>query len=117
MQQKLECHLQEIQHLQGLLNEERVLSLDDLRLNDRDATELKAFSVLSRVALYKACEIVRLCEAVDGEGRKAVERLRNKLMELTMDDHNVLPHEQTKVRKTALEPKDHSPLLPRFDNI
>lgn len=68
-----------------------------------------------RIALYEACEIVRLCEDSGSAERKAVERIRNKLLEFTQAEHNLLPHETPDEKKSSIERKKMPPLLPRYD--
>lgn len=70
-----------------------------------------------RMALYELCEIFRLCEGMGTESRKMMELFRNRMLEETRSEHNLLPHETPDKTKTVLTPKNTSPLLPRFDAL
>lgn len=103
-----------------MLAEERSrgLTLDDLKLTKTSLAELRAQTAYGRMALFEVCEIVRLCEAAGSPERAAIERLRDKLLEVTKAEHNLLPHEETQDNpkiKSMVDKSKLSKLLPRYD--
>lgn len=76
---------------------------------------MQASSAVMRAALVECCEIIRLCEGFGTEGRDAVARVRDLLLEKTKAEHNILPHEEKPKLQSALPKKDRSKLLPRYD--
>lgn len=79
--------------------------------------EFSGFSVHTRAAIYEFFEINRLCEGHGTEGRVAIENLRNTFLEFSRQEHNILPHESTNVKKSELEESKRSKLLPRNDYL
>lgn len=106
-----------IQRYELLLKAEasRGLTIDDFSFSKLEDAELRTSSAVMRMSLFKACEIVRLCEPDVGSPRVAIERLRNHMLDITRAPHNLLPHEETPANSSPIAKKDRSPLLPRHD--
>ncbi len=108
-----------LQGLETLLAEanNRQLTVNNFKLSNSSQKEFKASTVYLRMGIWEACEIFRLCEGMGTESREMMQRFRDKMMEWTKSEHNLLPHELSGKMQTLLTAKEKSPLLPRHDNI
>ncbi len=102
------------------LQERSKLTLQDLELSAVDSVSLSNLDEFQRLAMFHACEIIRLCN-YDENLRDATVQVRDLLMDATKNEKfNLLPHEKkesmTAIQKKMAEVSKKLPALPRYDS-